>query len=245
MAPEQARGDAFDRRADLFSLGTVLYTLLAGESPFHAPTMPAVLRRISDEEAVPLRVVAPGASAWLEALVGSLHAKDPAQRPASAGAVADLLEQYIEHRQRPDDVAPPEIPGYAPRVHQRRTGGTMLPALVMVGLAAAGAFAWHSNGSRPVATAPGTPDPHHATPPLPPCPPEVVIIPGDSNTCARLQDQRRCEEKRRQLLKEYLRLVEELKVYLPEEFREYLRVPSNMRTTRRPASPRYGSGGCT
>ena len=49
MAPEQARGEAVDARADLFSLGSVLYAMCTGHPPFRAETTLAVLRRICDD----------------------------------------------------------------------------------------------------------------------------------------------------------------------------------------------------
>jgi serine/threonine-protein kinase len=113
MAPEQARDEPLDARADLFSLGSVLYALCAGEPPFRASSTPAVLRRICDEEPPPLRAANPAVPAWLADLIASLHAKDPTRRPASAAAVARLLEQYLAHRRQPARLPAPPLPGLA------------------------------------------------------------------------------------------------------------------------------------
>ena len=51
MAPEQARCETIDHRADLFSLGAVLYAMCTGRSPFRASTTLGVLRRVSDDAA--------------------------------------------------------------------------------------------------------------------------------------------------------------------------------------------------
>jgi serine/threonine-protein kinase len=92
MAPEQARGEEIDHRADLFSLGAVLYALCAGQSPFMANNTMAVLRRVCDEPAPPLARVNPAVPSWLEQIVHQLLEKDPARRPSSAEQIALSLE---------------------------------------------------------------------------------------------------------------------------------------------------------
>jgi hypothetical protein len=49
MSPEQARGDLVDRRSDLFSLGSTLYTMCTGQPPFRAPAVVAILWKVSDD----------------------------------------------------------------------------------------------------------------------------------------------------------------------------------------------------
>jgi WD40 repeat protein len=94
MAPEQARGEALDHRADLFSLGSVLYALCTGRPPFRAGGTLAVLNRVCEDTPRPIREVIPETPDWLADLVGRLHAKDPAERFQSAREVADLLRRY-------------------------------------------------------------------------------------------------------------------------------------------------------
>jgi serine/threonine protein kinase len=101
MAPEQARAEATDHRADLFSLGSTLYAMCTGIPPFRAETPVAVLRRVSDDEPRPIRQLNPEIPAWLEAIVERLHAKDPADRFASASELAELLGQCLAHVQQP------------------------------------------------------------------------------------------------------------------------------------------------
>ncbi len=93
MSPEQAAGTKVDHRSDLFSLGTVLYTLCAGRSPFRAETTLAVLRRVCEDTPRPLREINPEVPDWLEAIIARLHAKSPAEqhsrpRPRSPGSWA-------------------------------------------------------------------------------------------------------------------------------------------------------------
>ncbi|MBW3596613.1 MAG: serine/threonine protein kinase [Planctomycetes bacterium] len=108
MSPEQARGDAVDHRADLFSLGSVLYTICAGRLPFRAETSYGVLRRITDTHPRPIREIHPDIPEWLTRIIARLHAKDPSERFSSAGEVSRLLEQCLAHVQQPTAVALPE-----------------------------------------------------------------------------------------------------------------------------------------
>jgi serine/threonine protein kinase len=108
MAPEQARGELADARADLFSLGSVLYAMCAGHPPFRAETTLAVLRRICDDQPRDIREVNPDVPPWLAAIIHKLLAKSPADRFASAEEVASLLERWLAHVQQPTVVAKPE-----------------------------------------------------------------------------------------------------------------------------------------
>jgi serine/threonine protein kinase len=91
MAPEQARGDDVDSRADLFSLGTVLYEATTGTAPFEAKTPLAVLRRVSDETQMPLARLNPDVPKWLSDAVDRLLAKDPKDRYQTAAEVAEVF----------------------------------------------------------------------------------------------------------------------------------------------------------
>ncbi len=91
MAPEQARGEPLDYRADLFSLGSVLYTLATGRPPFRAAATFAVLKRVIEDAPRPVRDVIPEAPQWLADVIAKLHAKNPDDRFQSAGEVAAAL----------------------------------------------------------------------------------------------------------------------------------------------------------
>ncbi|HEV8058641.1 MAG TPA: protein kinase, partial [Gemmataceae bacterium] len=101
MAPEQARGEAQDHRVDLFSLGSVLYTLCTGSPPFRANTTMAVLRQVSDQDPRPIRELNPRIPTWLCAIIAKLHEKDPIDRFQTAKSVADLLGECLAHVQDP------------------------------------------------------------------------------------------------------------------------------------------------
>ena len=91
MAPEQALGEVLDHRADLFSLGSVLYQMASGRPPFRAANTPAVLKRVCQETPRPLHDVLPGIPGWLETVIFRLLEKQPDDRYQSSQELADLL----------------------------------------------------------------------------------------------------------------------------------------------------------
>src|SRR5262249_11502413 len=91
MAPEQANGDALDHRADLFSLGSVLYQMTCGGPPFRATSTLAVLKRVVEDKPRPIREIIPETPQWLCDIIAKLHAKKPDERFQSAREVADVL----------------------------------------------------------------------------------------------------------------------------------------------------------
>jgi serine/threonine protein kinase len=100
MSPEQARGDAIDARTDLFSLGSVLYAMCTGRSPFRASTTMGVLKRVSEESPRAVREVNADVPAWLVEIINKLHAKNPAERYQSATEVAELLGRHLADMQQ-------------------------------------------------------------------------------------------------------------------------------------------------
>jgi serine/threonine protein kinase len=118
MSPEQAEGRAIDHRSDLFSLGSVLYTMCTGRSPFRANTTIAVLKRVCEETPRPIREINPDVPPWLVEIVARLHAKDPAERFQSASEVADLLGRHLAQLQQPPTDA--MLPGLTVRQRRRR-----------------------------------------------------------------------------------------------------------------------------
>jgi serine/threonine protein kinase len=91
MAPEQAQGQTLDQRADLFSLGSVLYQMVAGRPPFRANSAVAVLKRVAEDQPRAIREIIPETPQWLCDIIAKLHAKNPDDRYQSAREVADVL----------------------------------------------------------------------------------------------------------------------------------------------------------
>ena len=91
MAPEQARGETVDARADLFSLGCVLYRAATGSVPFAGSSSMATMYSIATAASPDPQAVNPGLPIGLSKLIKRLLAKDPADRPGSAREVAREL----------------------------------------------------------------------------------------------------------------------------------------------------------
>jgi serine/threonine protein kinase/tetratricopeptide (TPR) repeat protein len=94
MSPEQLKGEAVDKRSDLWSLGVVGHEILAGACPFRAESNAATAMRILSEEPPSLSSV-PGVQSWLAEVITQLLQKDPAKRPESAGEVISHLDQQL------------------------------------------------------------------------------------------------------------------------------------------------------
>jgi serine/threonine protein kinase/WD40 repeat protein len=114
MSPEQALNEPLDARADLFSLGSVLYTLSTGQEPFAAGNVMAVLRQVCEGTPQPIRELNPEIPRWLAEIVERLHAKQPTDRLPSAAEVAQLLRYNLEHP------AHPRLPPLPRATHRRR-----------------------------------------------------------------------------------------------------------------------------
>jgi eukaryotic-like serine/threonine-protein kinase len=95
MSPEQAQGQPADARSDLFSLGAVIYEMIAGRRPFAGTSDVGLLTAILRDDPPPLRTVQAAAPPEVEAIVTRALAKDPADRYQAAEALrADLLSAH-------------------------------------------------------------------------------------------------------------------------------------------------------
>jgi serine/threonine protein kinase/formylglycine-generating enzyme required for sulfatase activity len=140
MAPEQARGQPVDARADLFSLGCVLYEMATGRRAFHGRDTMAVLSSLALDTPDAPAAVNPTVPAKLSSLIMRLLEKEPAKRPGSAAEVAAELrrlaiapgtdapatEDFVP-RSAPDDVAAVEAPPHLALPSQSRGEGKIGP----------------------------------------------------------------------------------------------------------------------
>jgi len=114
MAPEQAMGDAsrVTPQSDLYSLGAILYEMLAGQPVFHHDSDVMLMVMHVRDEIPPLHAHAPDVPESVARLVEKCLAKNPADRPASARALADALGEALRAPKAPEPprAAPPPSP---------------------------------------------------------------------------------------------------------------------------------------
>ncbi len=143
MSPEQAKGDPLDARTDLFSLGSVIYEMATGKSPFAGGSTAEVFASLLKETPPLVSSVNPAMPKRLDPIVAKLLAKDPGQRYANAGAVQEVLDALNSNASH---VAPDSISKKWP-----------LAITAVLLLLVAGGLAWWKFRPAPAPTAGGAP----------------------------------------------------------------------------------------
>lgn len=133
MAPEQVKGTEVDHRADIFSLGVIIYELLTRKKPFQGENLTVVTHRIVYDDFTPPEEHVPDLPAGLTGILQKALAKSPARRYAKAGEMADALGRVIEnHLGLPNERAavaggdPPAVPAAPARVGAESVPGAVV-----------------------------------------------------------------------------------------------------------------------
>ncbi len=112
-SPEACQGEALDWRTDIYSLGVIMYEMLAGRPPFYAKSPGQVLAMQTGTPPKPLSLINPALPEVLVQLTMRMLAKQPAERPQTMQEVGDVCQRWLQSQEGPESFIPPSPPGGA------------------------------------------------------------------------------------------------------------------------------------
>jgi len=142
MAPEQVRGETCTAQSDLFSLGTVMYAMCTGHSPFRSESIYGSMQRIVHEEPRSICEQVPSIPDWLEGFIFKLLSKDPGGRFPDAVSVAKLLEKEIAYAENSSQHPKPTRTDYQKQGDASASRWKKLVTAVALLIAVAGLATW-------------------------------------------------------------------------------------------------------
>jgi serine/threonine protein kinase len=101
MSPEQARDDTLTNQTDIYSLGVVMYELLAGKTPFKPSSLAALVRKIVSEDPVPIKAVRPDLPEAVTKIVARAMEKEPNNRYKTGAEMAADIAKLMNDSDRP------------------------------------------------------------------------------------------------------------------------------------------------
>ncbi|HKQ73785.1 MAG TPA: serine/threonine-protein kinase [Blastocatellia bacterium] len=165
MSPEQCMGEELDGRSDIYSLGIILYEMLAGTVPFDSKTPTAIAVQQVNKVPPPLRELNPNVPPQVEAVVMRALKKRPEERPQTAAALAEELIAAVHNHpissagQNAEVEQSIEKPKLKETRATRRGGalGLLAASMILLLTVAAGSSPWRyfkNDGSRQQTTTP-------------------------------------------------------------------------------------------
>jgi serine/threonine protein kinase len=203
IAPEQALTGGADLRADIYSMGALIYHLLSGQMPFQGDTPLQIVVARLDKDPVPLQQMRPGLPWELAAIVATAMARDRDLRYESAGRMRDALRSFCQDAgvawEGPITGLPlppctrvplPPLPSRAPEPASpgpRKPSASWRWALGIAGVLLAAGFGWRRKPRQPLPPVPVA-LPVQPAPKPPPDPPRAAARPAAPAKAAPPQD---------------------------------------------------------
>jgi serine/threonine protein kinase len=156
MSPEQARGEIVDHRSDLFSLGSVMYAMCTGHSPFQATSTLKILREVSSDVFPTVHRFQEHLPIWVDGLIARFTTREPSQRIENAAAAAELIRECMLHVLNPSHPLPhgvlPTSKAIGVKAIHRSSLRNLSIAIVVLSLFGAAYSIWKSQSHNAVQT---------------------------------------------------------------------------------------------
>jgi serine/threonine-protein kinase len=176
MSPEQARGESLDARSDIFSLGTILYELLAGRRAFDGRTVDETLDRVMEGLPKPVEKIRPETPPPLAQIVRKAMSLKPADRYQKASELRNALAEFVDGS-RPASVDSARAAAAPPAAAPARARGPLFFGIALLALLVAGGVALFMPQRGPAPATTETASPVPIVPPMTP-PPAVDAAPA-------------------------------------------------------------------